>query len=214
MNKNYKKAISTFIRNLYGANSCLTFGFFNQNLSFRISQYNNGRNRNNSFSQNDMGDGITATVNYEGASYLYEVARSIVNDTNPENEKSARLERGETTIILEYKRAHNNRMVAYLVIEKNRQSISYEFVTRTCQDKNDGQLITKVVQSELGAFAKTIEGYLIGVGADRHLAKMPDGYENPQDEHQQGFNTTGNSGYQQENYSGYQQGNNNSYGTH
>ena len=187
MEKNYKKAISTFIRNFYGENHCLTFGFFNQNLSLRISSSSpNGSGRSN------MGNGVTATVNFEAACYLYQVAMSIVNEIGPEKEKRALIERGDTTIILEYVRDQHNQLVASLTISKNNQSFSYKFAYRTYQVKEDGQVITKVMQSELGAFAKTIEGYLIGTGADRHLAKMPDGYENSQDENQQSFNAAGN----------------------
>ena len=200
MGKNYKKAIGTFIRNFYGADSYLTFGFFNHNLSLRIARYNEG-NRNVGFNHSDMRDGITATVNFEGAYYLYKVAMSIVNDINRENEKKALLERRDTIIILDYKPDHNGRMLAYLTIGNKIQSISYGFTIRVYQDKKNGQM---VVQSELGAFAKTIEGYLLGVGADRHFDKLPTDYENSQEGNQKNSYTTGND-------SGYQQGNNGSY---
>ena len=72
-------------------------------------------------------------------------------------------------------------------------------------------MMVKVIQSELGAFAKTIEGYLTGVGADRHLSKMPDVSGESQDENQQAsYPTRNNGGYQQGNYSGHQQRNSNS----
>ena len=188
MSKNYKRTINTFIRKFYGTDSTLMIGFFNQNLSFRIGRDKNGGRVNGGFNQNDMSDGITATVNYEGAYYLYEAAMSIVNDTNPKNEKRAVLERGDTRIFLEHIRDQNNLMRAYLTISKSNQSISYEFLKRTYQEKN-GQMITKFVQSELGAFAHTILGYLIGVGSDRHFEKLPDEAQN---ENQRGFNSMGN----------------------
>ena len=206
MGKNYKNAVHTHVRDFYGGNFNLKIGLFNKNLALRINP-----NRVTTFggsSQNDMGDGITATVNFEGAYYLYEVAMSIVNDLDRENEKRAVLERGDTTTILEYIRNQNNIMVAYLTICKNNQSFSYEFLKRTYQEKN-GQMITKFVQSELGAFAHTILGYLIGVGAGRHLEKL---HDESQNDNQQGFNSIerNQQGYQQGSNSRYQQRNNNS----
>jgi hypothetical protein len=57
-------------------------------------------------------------------------------------------------------------------------------------------MVTKVIQSGLGAFVKTVEGYLTGIGTDLHLSKLLDGLENSQDENQQVPNTTtGNNGY-------------------
>jgi hypothetical protein len=43
-----------------------------------------------------------------------------------------------------------------------------------------------------------VEGYLIAIGADLHLSKLPDNLENSQEESQQVFDTTtANNGYQQ-----------------
>jgi hypothetical protein len=61
----------------------------------------------------------------------------------------------------------------------------------------NGQMVTKVIQSGLGAFAKTLEGYLTGIGIDYHLNKMLDNLEISQDENRQVSNTaTGDNGYQ------------------
>jgi hypothetical protein len=47
----------------------------------------------------------------------------------------------------------------------------------------------------------SIEGYLTGIGADLHLSKLLDDFENTQDENQQVPNTTtADNGYQYDYY--------------
>jgi hypothetical protein len=85
-----------------------------------------------------------------------------------------------------------------LTIEKNNQSISFEFGTQQIQVKEHGQMVTRLIQSGLGAFAKTIEEYLTGIGTDLHLSKLLD-FENSQDETQQASNAvTADNGYRYE----------------
>jgi hypothetical protein len=101
----------------------------------------------------------------------------------------------------------DNQMAAYLTIEKNGQSIPFKFKTQQVQFKENGQTITRVIQSGLGAFAKMIEGYLVATGSERHLSKLLDNFENSQDGNPQVSNTTtennGYNGYQERNYNSY-----------
>jgi hypothetical protein len=144
----------------------------------------------------DLKNGLTTTVNYEGAFYLYQTGMSILNDINSEKEIRGVLPCYKATLIFEYKREQDNQMAVYLTIEKNNQSILFKFMTHPVQVMENGQMVTKVIQSGLGAFVKTVEGYLTGIGADLHLSKLPDNFENSQDENQQGFNrTTADNGY-------------------
>ena len=183
--------------------------FYNTNLSLCFCRYI-GKN-NAGLSQYDTNNLVTTTINYEGASLLYQIAISILNGKNSENEIKAVLQCNNAALIFDYV-SEGSQMVAYLSIDKNNQSITFRFSTHTYQVKNDGQLITKVVQSALGAFAKTVEGYLTGVGADRHLAKMPDDTDESQGDNQQKIYAAGNNnGYQQGDYNRYQQRNDNGY---
>jgi hypothetical protein len=76
-------------------------------------------------------------------------------------------------------------------IEKNNQSISYKFMARPIQVKENGHIVTKIIQSDLVAFVETIEGYLVDIGTELHLNKLQDDDENPQVT----TATTGDNGY-------------------
>ena len=70
-------------------------------------------------------------------------------------------------------------------------------------------MVAKVFHSGLGVLAKTLDGYLSGVNADRHLDKVLDEYEQTQEGEQQSFYATGNK--YQGNNGGYKRENNNGY---
>jgi len=177
--------------------------FYNVNLSLRFCRWigsdNTGR------SQYDTKNALMTSANYDTASALYQLAMSIIYDINPEQEIKAVLPcNNNTNLIFEFKPDQNNQMTAYLTIEKNNQTITFKFQTHSYKIKKDGQIVTIVIQSGLGVFAKTIDGYLTGVGADRHLNKMPDVSDEFQGENQQSPYSTGNgSGNQNANYSSY-----------
>jgi hypothetical protein len=188
--------ISTFMRNFYAPGySSITLSFFNWNLSLRFYRYS-GKNNDGS-DRYDLKNGMTTTVNYENAYYLYQAAMFILEDINSEKEIRAVLQCNNAALILEYKRGQDNQMAAYLTLEKNNQSIPFKFKTNTAQVMESGQMVTKVIQSGLGAFAKTLEAYLTGAGISYHLNKMLDMHENSQDENQQVSNMTiEDNGYQ------------------
>jgi hypothetical protein len=177
----------------------MTLSFFNWSLSLRFYQYT-GKNKDG-FDHYDLKNGVTTTVNYENASCLYKAAMSILEDIDLEKEIRAELPCYNAALIFEYKREQNNQMSAYLTIEKNDQSISFRFRTHQVKVKENGQVVTKVVQSGLVAFVKTLESYLTGTGISFHLNKMLNIYENSQDENQQVPNaTTADDGYPYEDY--------------
>jgi hypothetical protein len=185
-------SINTVIRGFYAPGySYITLSYFNTHLALRFHRYI-GKNNNNGFDQDlyDLPNGMTTTVTYEGASYLYQAAMFILTDINSEKEIRAVIQCNKAALIFEYKPDQDNQMVAYLTIEKNGQSIPFRFKTHSVQIKEHGHSFTKVIQSGLGAFAKTIEGYLASIGADIHLSKLPDNFENSQDEYQQVSDTT------------------------
>ena len=63
-------------------------------------------------------------------------------------------------------------------------------------------MITKYLDSGLGAFVKTIEGYLTGINADRHLNKLTDDFIKIQNQKQQeGAPAQSNAPQQNPNYS-------------
>jgi hypothetical protein len=171
-----KGSADTFLRNFYEpGHSSITVGYLNWNLSLGFYQYS-GKSNIDGFDRYDFRNGITTAVNCDDASYLYRVAMFILNDINSEKEIRAVLECNNAALIFEYKPDQNNQMASSLTIEKNNQSISFKFKTHPVQVRENGQMLTKVVQSGLVAFAKTIEGYLTGIGTDLHLSKLPDDF--------------------------------------
>jgi hypothetical protein len=197
MGINKRKPLTTVIRNLYSPGfSSIVVSFYNYNLSFGFSRYIGKNNAGMSEYEKSY---LTTTVNYEGAALLYQIAMLIIYGKYSENEIKTVLQcNNNATLTFEYKYDQNNQFVAYLTINKNNESISFKFATHTYKVKEDGQIITKVMQSGLGVFAKIIDGYLTATGADRHSDKLPDLDKLTDDigefqgGNQQRFDTTGN----------------------
>jgi len=111
---------------------------------------------------------------------------SIITGENLNKEILAVLQcSNNATLTFEYKLDQNNQMRAYLVIAKNNEVYPFLFPIHQYQVKENGQTITKVIQSGLGVFAKTLDGYLTGIGADNHLSKLPENFNEYQDYYEQ-----------------------------
>lgn len=161
---------NTYIRTLYSSGfSFLMMSFFKTNLTFNFAPYlgkdNVGR------SQYSKTEFLSTTVNYEGAAALYMTAMPILEGNESQMELVLPCS-NQATLIFEYKLDQNNQMSAYLLINKNNSTMTFRFGTMQYKVKENGQVITKVVQSGLGAFAETLDGYLTGIGADLHLNKF------------------------------------------
>lgn len=76
------------------------------------------------------------------------------------------------TLIFENKLDQDNQMGAYLLINKNNGTMNFRFGTMQYRVRENGQVITTVIQSGLGAFVKTLEAYLTRIGTDLHLNKL------------------------------------------
>lgn len=76
------------------------------------------------------------------------------------------------TLIFEHKIDPNNQMATYLLINKNNEMIPFSFGRVHCRIKENGQMVTKVIHSGLGVFAKTLDAYLSVIGSDLHLNKL------------------------------------------
>ncbi|WP_196601008.1 hypothetical protein [Pectinatus frisingensis] len=182
---NNGKLVNTYIRTLYSEGlSSIMISFFNTNLSFSFAPCI-GKN-NVGFDQFDISKSLRTTINYEMASFLYQLAMSVVNGKYAGQQISGVLQcNNNTTLIFEYKPDQYNQMGSCLTINKNNEMISFRFKTHIYRVKENGQMITKIIQSGLGAFAKTLDGYLTGINADGHLNKLLDDLESLQNENQQ-----------------------------
>lgn len=179
------KLVNTYIRTLYSEGlSSIMIGFFNENLSFSFAPCI-GKNHSG-FDQFDIPKSLRTTINYEMASFLYQLAMSVVNGKYAEQQISGVIHcNNNTTLIFEYKPDQYNQMGSCLTINKNNEMISFKFKTHIYRVKENGQMITKIIQSGLGALAKTLDGYLTGINADGHLNKLLDDLESLQNENQQ-----------------------------
>jgi len=152
----------------------------------------------------------------KGVALLYKVAVDIFNDESPNKEIEVVLPRNNNTALtFEYKHGQDNQMEAHLTIERDGRIIPFKFLADTFTVKENGQKVTKVIQSCLGAFAMTLEGYLLGIGIDRQLSKLSDEYETAQDDNEKKAYTAKSNGqgnnYQGGNNGSYQGGNNGWY---
>lgn len=177
-----KTSTSTQIRNLYSEEmSYMNIKFYNTSLSFQLYPFlekgQDGR------SKYDMKNGQQTTVSFEGAFALYQAAKDIIDGKI--NEMSIQIECLEATIKLERKPAPDGHMETIFILSKKNADIPFKFKTQTIQVRENGQLVTKQLETQLGAFMKTIEGYLNGINADRHLDKLTADYTNAAEQRKQ-----------------------------
>lgn len=152
--------------------------FFKTNLTLNLIPYI-GKN-NVRLSQYSKTKFLSTTVNYEGAAVLYLAAMPSLDGNGSQMELVLPCS-NNTVLILEHKRDQDNQMSAYLLFNKNNRTIPLRFGTMQYRVKENGQMITKIIQSGLGVFVKTLEAYLTGIGANLHLNKLSEEYLEMQD---------------------------------
>ena len=194
MPDNKRTSTSTQIRNMYSDGmSYMNIKFYNTSLSFQLYPFTgkdqNGRDRY------DMNNGQITTVNYEGVYALFQTAKDIIDGRTKECNLSVPCNGASLT--LERKLGMNGQMETVFSITKNNMTIPFKFQTIQQQIKDGGDISTNTIESGLGAFMKTLEGYLTGINAERHLNKLTDDYAalHPQNNNQQ----QGNNNYQRRN---------------
>lgn len=175
MNENGRTntSTSTQIRNMYSDGmSYLNISFFNTNLCFKfykfISKDELGK------STYDMKNGQSTTVNVEGAYALYRASQDIIDGKIQECNLPIPCAAGATLTF--ERRMSPTGPETLFSITKNNVTTEFKFSTTNIQVKVNGQAVTHVIESGLGAFNKTIDGYLTGINADRHLDKLTDDY--------------------------------------
>lgn len=213
MADNARTTTSTQIRNMYSDGmSYMNIKFFNTNLMFSLYPFMSKDNLGKS--SYDMKSGQSTTVNYESAYALYKTAQDIINGNIQETNLTIPCASG-ATLILERKLAQNGAMETIFSLSKNNMTIPFRFQTISQQVKTNGQITTQIIETGLGVFIKTIEGYLTGINADRHLdkltddfAKLQEGNDNNQNGSNGGFknNYRGNGNYQKRQYNGNNNG--------
>lgn len=205
-NNTQRTQTSTQIRNFYSEGmSYLNVRFFNTNLSFSfypfISRDGNG------ISKYDMKNGQQTTVNYEGAYALYKIAMDILDNKVSECDLPVPCLAG-AMVTLKREIGADGKYQTIFSITKNNMTIPFKFQTTECTTRVNGQVVTTTIESGLGAFCKTLDGYLSGINADRHLDKLTEDFVALQ---QQNGNNNSNNNNQQSNNNSYSGNNNNGY---
>ena len=125
----------------------------------------------------------STTLDTEGATTLYRIAKSIIDGSGSDKPVKTVLPcKRDAELLFVYKVENNGQMAAYLAIKKDGENIGLLFPTN--QDVvvgEDGKKALKVIQSGLGVFAKILDGYLTGLGADDKTNKLPVNFNPAQD---------------------------------
>lgn len=175
-NNQGKLGTNTQVRNMYSDGiSYLNMKFFGTNFSFQLvpflSKDVNGR------STYDKQKSAMTTIDYDGAFSIYKAASDIIKGGEAAQGLLLNVPcNAGAAIILERKQGQNGQMETWLLISKNNATIPFKFNTHSYQVKENGQMVTKIIESGLGTLLKTLDGYLTGINADRHLDKLTDDY--------------------------------------
>lgn len=164
-----RKPTTTQIRTFYSEGlSYLTMTFFNTKLSFKFVPFM-GKNANG-LNQYNEPKAITTTTDYGNAAGLYMAAKEII--TNSTIVQTLPIPCNGCTMVLD-RRNENGKLASYLIIDKNGEQIQFRFAQMVIRTSSGEE---KVIESGLMAIIKTIEGYLTGINADRHLDKLTDDF--------------------------------------
>jgi hypothetical protein len=175
-----KQGVSTTVRNIYSDGmSYINIKFYNMALSFSFHKFLNKDSTGRSTYDNQ--NSLMTTVNWEGAFAIYQLAKEIYEGKNTSPCTMVIPCASDASLILERRvipMMNNNiqQMETIFSIKKNNEIIPFKFKTIQVQSMENGQPVTKIIESGLGAFAKTIEGYLTGINADRHLDKITESF--------------------------------------
>ncbi|MDE7345557.1 MAG: hypothetical protein K2N48_02315 [Muribaculaceae bacterium] len=186
---------STQIRNMFSEGmSYLNIKFFNTSLSFQFSPFRGkdptGRSKYDFKNQQSTSTGI------DGAYALYKVAKDILDGKITDVDMSIPCA-GNAQLSIKRMIGQSGKYETIFAITKNNVVIPFRFHTIDITVYENGQPVVKTIESELGAFAKTIEGYLTGINADRHLDKLTEDYAALQQAQGQGKPQYSGASYQQ-----------------
>ena len=167
-----RTSTNTQIRNFYADGvSYMNTKFYN--TSFAIALYPFTGKDENGRSNFDK-TGVATTISYEGAAALSQVCDRILNGNY--QEVSLSIPCFNASMILERKPGASGQLETVMIITKNNITVTFPFATMPVQIKDNGVPQTKMIETTLAAFKATLDGYLNGINADRHLDKLTEDY--------------------------------------
>ena len=175
-NPKERVSVSTQIRTMYCENtSYMTITFYNRYLSFRLVPFVS-RDQSNRNVYDDT-KAITTTVDLDGAFALFNAAKNIIESKDPNLNLRIDVQCRDAVLTLERSQIQNVTQTTFSITKQaTNERIPFTFKTSTMNVTENGTTRTDIVESELGGFAKILEGYLTGINADRHLNKWTDSY--------------------------------------
>lgn len=200
-----KPQVYTQVRTFYSDGvSCLNISFYNANIHFKFLPIKH-KDPQTGRSQYDKDLAQSISVNFQNAFALYQVSKDIIDGKIQECNFNLK-ETYDATVTFERKMGQSGQMETSLTLSRNNQTIPFIFEVMTSQVKINGKPQVKVVESGLGSFMKTLEGYLTGINSDRHLDKWTDAWTKYQQEQGQGQQGDGFPQQQQQQWGGQHQG--------
>ena len=165
------KNASTFIRSLYSPGfASIMMWFFGADLTLGFRPWVRVDHRR--FDQYDRDRFISTTINYEKAAALFLSANRIIDGNQIEQMELLIPCNKQATLLFEHKPDQNGQMRTWLTIEKSGERITFQFQIFIAKVRVNGKVEDRVIHVGLGAFAKTLEGYLTAIGASNHLNKL------------------------------------------
>lgn len=158
---------NTHNKTIYSSNlSYLTLSYYDIMLSLRfvpiVSKDENG------ISIYDDGKGLTTTVSYEDACILYKIACDVIYGKEDVNTVSLTIPCSDGVLLTFEKQPDQDRQIeTVLTIFKDDVSIPFRFSDRAIKVIDDeGQIVTKTIESGLDTFAAILDKCLTEVNAD------------------------------------------------
>lgn len=166
-----KTMTTTLIRTIYSDNmSYIVMKFCNTSLSFQFVPFvRKDEQGKNVF---DQLKAQTTTINWDSAFAFYKFGQDIIS--NQITDGTIQVNGNNSLLTIEH---HSTPHETIFSLSKNGTTIPFKFSTTqaTVQDAT-GLRKQIIIDSGLGAFIKTMDGYLTGINADRHLNKLTDDY--------------------------------------
>lgn len=171
-NQSKQMHVSTQIRNFY-SNGIAYMNTKFYNMQFMITLYPFSGKDQNGLSKYDANTSVSSTIGPDGAFGLYYVGNKIIEGSVDEIKLNIPCYNGE--MILERKQGQNGYETT-LYITKNNMTLRFVFPVMQSTITENGVTKQITVETGLGGFLKTLDGYLTGINADRHLDKLTEEY--------------------------------------
>ena len=174
MNRNEaaENSMNTIIRKLYSPGySALTMSLYKLNLTLSFAPFL--KKENNNHDKYCFKSFQSTSIGYNEAAFFYLVTIPIMEGRAYSKQVEAELSCSNNTRLIFEHKLDNDQMNSYLTIQKNNRTIPFMFPTRAVLVFSDGISDNRPVPTGLSVFAKALNGYLTGIGMDKHLSKLP-----------------------------------------